>query len=188
VAAAAHQRDQVERRCRYIARPAVASGRLALTAQGQIRDTLKTPYRDGTTQVIFEPLDFIARLAALVPRPRVQLTRYHGVFAPHRALRAEITPAGRGAGKSPAEIKSPAQRHQAMSWAQRLKRVLRLDLESCERCGGKLRVIASIEDPVVIGRMLDHRKQRPPRQCRGGLPHPARGPPQGVLALDCHRR
>jgi len=41
-------------------------------------------------------LDFIARLAALVPPPRVHLTRYHGVFAANAALRAAITPAGRG--------------------------------------------------------------------------------------------
>ena len=42
--------------------------------------TAKTPYRDGTTDVVFEPLDFIARLAALVPTPRVNLTRYHGAM------------------------------------------------------------------------------------------------------------
>ena len=48
-----------------------------------MRYQLKTPYRDGTTHVIFEPLDFIARLAALVPKPRVNLTRFHGVFAPN---------------------------------------------------------------------------------------------------------
>jgi hypothetical protein len=41
---------------------------------------------------------------------------------------------------------------------------------------------------VVIGRILDHLQQPQPRQSRGGLPHPARGPPQGVLALDCDRR
>jgi hypothetical protein len=52
-----------------------------------VRYTLKTPYPDGTTQVVFTPLDFIARLAALVPKPRVHLTRYHGVFAPHSAWR-----------------------------------------------------------------------------------------------------
>jgi hypothetical protein len=96
VAAAPHQRDKVERLCRYIARPAVATGRLALTAQGLVRYALKTPYRDGTTHVVLEPLDFIARLAALVPKPRVHLTRYHGVLAPHSALRAQVTPAGRG--------------------------------------------------------------------------------------------
>ena len=81
VAAGADDRKKVERLCRYIARPAIAAGRLSLTTQGQVRYTLKTPYRDGTTHVVVEPLDGMARLAALVPRPRAHLTRYHGVFA-----------------------------------------------------------------------------------------------------------
>ena len=76
---------------------------------GQVRDQLKTPYRDGTTHVVFESLDFIARLAALVPRPRVHLTRYHGVFAPRSRWRAAITPAGRVRGQRPA----PARRRSA---------------------------------------------------------------------------
>ena len=63
--------------------------------------TLKTPYRDGTTQVAFDrgghpSVDFIARLAALVPKPRVNLTRYHGVLAPNHRWRGWVTPAGRG--------------------------------------------------------------------------------------------
>jgi hypothetical protein len=41
--------------------------RLSLTNQGQIRYELKTPYRDGTAHVIFEPVDFIAKPAVLVP-------------------------------------------------------------------------------------------------------------------------
>ncbi|GHL51337.1 hypothetical protein ECZU29_61870 [Escherichia coli] len=75
---------KLERLCRYISRPAV-SERLSLTRGGNVRYQLKTPYRDGTTHVIFEPLDFIARLAALVPKPRVNLTRFHGVFAQQSA-------------------------------------------------------------------------------------------------------
>ena len=66
----------MERLCCYITRPAVSTERLSLTAQGNIRYRLKTPYRDGTTDVVFEPLDFMARLAALVPTPRVNLTRF----------------------------------------------------------------------------------------------------------------
>jgi len=77
VLAEAGERAKLERLCRYIARPAVATQRLSLTAPGQVRYQLKTPYRDGTTHVLFEPVDFIARLAALVPKPRVNLTRYH---------------------------------------------------------------------------------------------------------------
>jgi len=94
VAAKAHQRDKVERFCRYIARPAVSEQRLSLTPSGKVRYELKTPFRNGTTHVIFEPLDFISRLAALVPKPRVNLTRFHGVFAPNSKHRALITPSG----------------------------------------------------------------------------------------------
>jgi hypothetical protein len=96
VATEAHQRNKLERVARYITRPPVAIERLSLTPQGNIRYVLKTPYRDGTTHVIFEPLDFIARLASLVPSPRVNLTRYHGVFAAHARLRAQIVPSARG--------------------------------------------------------------------------------------------
>jgi hypothetical protein len=76
VAAKANERDKLERLCRYITRPAVSEKRLSLTEHGQLRYSLKNPWRDGTTHVIFEPLDFIARLAALVPKPRVNLTRF----------------------------------------------------------------------------------------------------------------
>ena len=79
VAARADERKKLERLCRYISRPAVAEKRLSLTSVGNIRYQLKTPYRDGTTHVIFEPLDFMARLAALAPKPRANLTRFHGV-------------------------------------------------------------------------------------------------------------
>lgn len=99
VAAQAEQRDKLERLCRYISRPAVSEKRLCLLPNGHLRYHLKPPYRDGTTHVIFEPLDFIARLAALVPSPRVHLTRFHGVFAPNSRDRARVTPARRGRGK-----------------------------------------------------------------------------------------
>jgi hypothetical protein len=61
-----------------------------------VRYELKTPWRNGTTHVEFEPIDFIAKLAALVPPPRAHLTRFHGIFAPNANLRAQLTPAGRG--------------------------------------------------------------------------------------------
>ena len=86
------------RLCRYITRPAVSEKRLSLTNQGKVRYELKTPYRDGTTHVIFESVDFIAKLAALVPKPRIKLTRFHGVFASNSKHRALVTPAKRGKG------------------------------------------------------------------------------------------
>ena len=92
------QRKKLERLCRYICRPAVSEKRLAITSSGNIRYQLKTPYRDGTTHVFFQALDFIARLVALVPKPRVNLTRYHGVLAPNSKHRVLVTPAHRGKG------------------------------------------------------------------------------------------
>jgi Putative transposase len=58
VSCEAHQREVRERVCRYIPRPAVAEKRITVNAQGGVYPH-KTPYRDGTTHVLFEPLDFI---------------------------------------------------------------------------------------------------------------------------------
>ncbi len=98
VATKANQRNKLERLCRYITRSAISEKRLSLTSQGKVRYELKTPYRDGITHVIFEPIDFIAKLAALIPKSRVNLTRFHGVFAPNSKYRALVTPAKRGKG------------------------------------------------------------------------------------------
>ncbi len=117
VAAQAWERDKLERLCRYISRPAVSEKRLSLTSNGQVRYQLKNPYNDGTTHVIFDPLDFIAKLASLVPKPRVNLTRFHGVFAPNSKHRIQVTPARRGKGKQKVSGhgKTPDERRTAMT-------------------------------------------------------------------------
>ena len=104
--------------------------RMALTPNGKIRYPLKTPCRDGTTHVLFKPLDFIARLAALAPEPGVNLTRCHGVFDPNSKHRIQVTPGQRGKGRGQAKVaasnwleKTPQERHRAMTWMRRLKRV-----------------------------------------------------------------
>ncbi len=59
-------------------------------AAGQVVLKLKTPWRDGTTHIVMSPLEFMQRLAALVPRPRLHLIRFHGVLAPNAMLRAMV--------------------------------------------------------------------------------------------------
>lgn len=148
------QRATLERLCRYVSRPPVATERMTLTSSGQVRYQLKTPYRDGTTRLVIEPLDLMARLAGLVPPPRMHLTRYHGVFDPHSKLRAAVTPAHRGIGAPQRtgpvtdSVQPPTPRHAAMSWARRLKRVFGIEIEDCARCGGKPRVVATSERPA----------------------------------------
>ena len=153
---------------------------MSLTPGGNIRYKLKTPYRDGTTHVIFEPLDFMARLAALIPRPRANLTRFHGVFAPNSKHRALVTPSKRGK-RVNRQIngieRSPVEQHAAMTWAQCLKRVFNIDITICEECGGAVKVIASIEDSVVIKQILAHLERKAESKEFNLLPE-SRAPPQ----------
>ncbi len=84
--------------------------------QGQVLYKLKTPYNNGTTHVVSTPLEFIARLAALIPPPKLNLTRDHGVFAPNHKLRKAIVreKITLKENQKSAEVKSPAYR---LTWA-----------------------------------------------------------------------
>jgi hypothetical protein len=150
---AINQRHKLEHLCRYITQPAIANERLQRHHNGQVVLQLKSPYHDGTTHIVVEPLEFMQRLAALVPRPRLHLIRFHGVLAPNAKLRSEIIPSsGRQAGNVPvagfpgapdANDKladhGDAPHHSAparISWARLLKRVFDIDIERCPHCGG----------------------------------------------------
>ena len=93
-----------------------------------------------------------------VPKPRVNLTRFHGVFEPDSQYRSEVTPARRGKGNpcQSKEDKIPEQCRQAMIWAQRLKRMFNIGVSICPKCGGEARVIVCVEEQAVIDRILDH--------------------------------
>jgi len=157
------QGKELERLCRYITRPAIANERLKRDGAGNVVLQLKSAWRDGTTHIRMSPLEFMQRLAALVPRPRLHLIRFHGVLAPNAGLRAAIVPGP--AQSEPADEDAhgvPAR----MGWARLLRRVFDSDLEHCPQCGGEFKIIAAIEEPAVIVRILTHR----------GLP--ARAPPR----------
>ncbi|MEE4217797.1 MAG: transposase [Xanthomonadales bacterium] len=135
-------------------RPPIATKRVCVDTRGSVVYRYKHPFRDGSTHVVLEPLDFIARLAALVPRPRLNLTRFHGVFAPNFKHHERIVP--QRSNRTVESDKPTAP----MSWMQRLKRVFAIDIETCPECGGKLRVIACIEDPPLIAKILGHVQRR----------------------------
>jgi hypothetical protein len=89
------------------------------------------PWRNGTTHVIFEPMDFIARLVALVPKPCVNLTRFHGVFAPNNKYRALVTPAKRGKVKRPRSLdedQTPIERRASTTAFGRLRSFVSLEI------------------------------------------------------------
>ena len=90
VSVASHDRQRLERLCRYLSRPPIPQDRLERPGDGKLVLSLERTWKGGVKAVVFEPHALIARLAALVPAPYLQLRRFHGVFGPHHHLRALI--------------------------------------------------------------------------------------------------
>ncbi len=128
---------------------------------------------------------------ALVPRPREHLTRFQGILAPHYKHRKQVVPkpphlevAQEQDNIAPQQLESKKknipwrQQREAVQLrsaaASLLARVFNIDVETCSKCGGKMKIIAAIEDPRVIKKILEHMglSTKPPPL------HPARGPPK----------
>ena len=140
---------------------------------------LRRPWADGTTHVAFPPTAFLARLAVLVPRPRVNLLLYHGVLAPRAAWRREIVPqrvpTDPVEGATPAQDPDEAPRRtgRGWRWADLMRRVFDVDVLACPTCGGRLRLIAVLDASETTARILRHRGL--PTEVPA--PRPARAPP-----------
>jgi hypothetical protein len=90
-----NDRAGVERLCRYILRPPFAQERLRLRSDGRIALELRTPWHDGTRELVFEPLELLERLAAMTPRPETNLLICHGLLAARARWRARVVAYGR---------------------------------------------------------------------------------------------
>ncbi len=161
-----HHEWRFERVCRYISRPPIASERLSLTADGRVLYRLRATFRDGTSHFVFDPLTFIERIAALVPRPRTHQLTYHGVLAPAAGWRDLVVPRPPDPEPRTAALPPPsgsdgqyersARRSSSrMLWADLLRRVFEVDVLACP-CGGRRRMIAMITQPAPIRRILSH--------------------------------
>jgi hypothetical protein len=166
----ARDRVRLERLLRYAARPALSNERLSLLPDGRLLYRLKRRWSDGTTHVVYEPMELMERLAALVPPPRFNITRYFGVLAPASTFRPLIVPkdktsiAPTHSGCRPREespktdsAKTNAKRGRQprnYSWAQLMMRVFELDVLACPRCGGRMRVLCAINSPTAIQKIL----------------------------------
>ena len=188
VAVPARDRERLERLCRYAARPPLATERLSRLPDGRLAYELRHPWRDGTTHVVFEPLELIEKLAALVPPPRVHLVRYHGVLAPAARDRERVVPSGLPAARvapaaptartaepmdpDPSTSSSSGGRPRNYSWAELMRRVFEIDVLECPECRGRMRILASIHSPDAIRAILE---------CVG---LPARAPPVAPAQPD----
>jgi hypothetical protein len=166
VVVAARDRAQLERVCRYALRPPVAHDRIQWTAEGEVLLALRHRWPDGTTHLRFHPLELLEQLVSLTPRPRINLILYYGVLAARAAWRSRVvTPTGRPA-VAPLDPVPPAPSSAAPDgpvpppsnylWAQLMRRSFGFDVLACPRCGGRLRLLAVIEDRTVARRILAH--------------------------------
>ena len=172
---------------KYVLRPPIAQEHVTLTDEGLVAIQLKKPFRDGTVSVEMDPLSLVSRLAASVHPPKFHTIRYGGVLVPHAKWRslvvpplpaeAAASPSASDAGHSlpiakKQDPRPPTHRCGYVRW-HRLMRQLGIDVDTCPSCGGKMKVIALVQDPASIARYLRHL----------GLPTeepsmaPARGPP-----------
>src|SRR5262249_26854979 len=94
----AHRRDQRAQLIPSSAPRGVSLARLQQAANGERISTFTHPWSDGTTGIRLSPLEFLEKLAALVPLPHVHLVRYGGCLAPHSHLRGAILPTPRQQG------------------------------------------------------------------------------------------
>jgi len=202
----ATDRTGLERLIRYCARPPFALERLQLVdgRSDQILYVLPNSDPTGRTALRLSALEFLDRLANLLPPPRIHRHRYHGVFAPNAPLRPLVTARAREDNAaaaqdlvaelplppqpaSPGKPEVPAPQGSASAsspsppskWAVLLARIYETFPLICPSCGTALTFIAFLTDPLPIGQILAHIGEpiSPP------LLHPARGPPQTEFDL-----
>ena len=166
VAFDARDKPRMERMCRYLARPPIAQHRLTRRWDDTIQYTMKKSWRDGTRAIVLQPLDLIARLCAMIPPPRFNMIRFHGVFAPNAKLRSGVVPKKEPrhlAEHSPAELGDAEQTHlfghepqkpKRNPWAWLLKKVFRVDVTECPNCGGHMKWLEVCTERRDIHRVL----------------------------------
>jgi hypothetical protein len=155
-------------------RPPFAQSRLSESPDGNIRLKLRKPSRSGQRVLVLSPEEFLRRLLAGVPPKRMNMVRYHGLFAPNAKLREAVValvppvqseldskvekPASKadGEGDKKEEKTSPKGGVYRRPWHELIKRVWDLDILACALCGGRMNQISHIEDPAVIAKILGH--------------------------------
>jgi hypothetical protein len=166
-------RDSLEKLIKYIARGPFSNDRVEITPERKVQLKLKTAYSDGTSHILLTFGEFIEKLVALIPRPKIHLVRWSGVFAPNSPLRQSIIlkpEIKKGFQFQNASEDLPVGVSKNSTWASLLKRTFKFDMTKCLSCGGEVRFIGAVRDPGSILRYLSH----------VGIDHkaPAQAPPK----------
>ena len=181
-----NDRQGIERLCRYGARGPLTLGRLTKDGDDKYRYRMKRAVA-GKDELVLTGVELIEKLAVLIPPPRVHVVRFHGVFAPNCKLRPLVVPR-RPTPNMPVNDdekvsplpRAPADATYRLEWASLIQRVFAADVLECGRCHGRMRVLAVIEEPAVIEKILGHLGLPP-------VPIPiaaARRPPQQAFDFE----
>ena len=196
-----NDREGLERLLLYGGRGPVANERLELLPDGRVSYRMKRPAANATTHLVSSPVDFLRRLAAITPPPRVNLLRFHGVFAPNAHLRPRVVPSAASPETTDERLLAPTQQdfdfrpaadgesprpnsppRLGYSWAELMKRTFRTDVLDCPRCHGRMRLVAFVTGPKCAASILERlglASPAPPRAAaasppRAALPSPPR--------------
>ena len=187
-----HEKDRkkLERLLRYGLRPPFAQKRLSLLHDGRVRLKLRKPFYTGQTDIVFKPVDFLRRLAAAIPRPRQNMIRFHGIFAPNAKNRPglkalmpplpEQKPAPDEDKADAGSTTAPPAPDRRRRWAELLRRIFTHDALACPKWQGRMKVVQFVDDPLVISKICDHlglHTSLPPMA-------PARASPQDLFDLE----
>src|SRR5262245_3936913 len=115
-------------------RPPLAQNRVHLRPDGRLLVQLNTVGRDGPSHFLFEPIEFLATLAAVIPRPAVLLLLYHGLLAPRARWRSHVVAFSRPALEPAARPRAGTSPTPAWTWATLRRRVCDLNVLACPRC------------------------------------------------------
>jgi hypothetical protein len=175
---AAHDREGLLRLVRYGARQSFSQQNLSQLPDGRLRYALKRPFGpQRVRELVLSPTELLHRLAALLPKPYLNLTRYAGVFAPNANRRWEVVPVTGSRRRSrareplaphlvpppPSDNVEPDPDDDAprtvtrIPWAELIRLTFRADVTRCARCiTGTVAVVAFITDPAVVRQILTH--------------------------------
>lgn len=194
--ARATNRRRLEELVAYMTRPPLATDRLNVTDDGDLVYTMKRVFADGTRAVLLSPTELIEKLCAMVPPPRAHQALYTGVFSSHSKWRnlVVLDPKARKGFNPETVDRKKVKNHRR---AKLLKRIFKIDVGTCPKCGSDMEIRAAVHDPESIKRYMRHlglREHPPPiaparyeqadlEQSFGEAQEP---PPQDEVQHDCH--
>ena len=160
---------------RYVLRPAISQDRVEQRPDGLVRINLKRAFGDGTVAVDMDPLSLVARLAAAVPPPRFHTVKYAGVLASAHKWRARVAPQSSSVQAGPAHEpdEKPKRRGPRRLWAEPLARTFAIDVLTCPKCRGRMKLVAMVTDPKSVRAYL----RGVGEPCDVPERSPSRGPP-----------